>query len=152
MTRRPLLDTNILIYSRDEASPFLARTVNALQNLVLNKVTLCIHRLILREYVSVATKPAPKGLGASIERALQDVEEFEAFYFVLPEPVAAWSTWKQLLKDYDITGLRIHDAYIAAIMMTYNIPAILTVNIEDFKSFPAVKPIEPGLWYKVLEA
>ena len=151
MATRVLLDTNILIYSRDEASPFFAPTVKALQNLIINGVTPCIHRQVLREYVSVATKPAPRGLGANIGRALQDVEEFEAFYLVLPEPDGAWTTWKQLLREHGVTGLRIHDAYIAAVMMTYDISAILTVNTEDFRDFPAIRPIGPKAWNKVFE-
>lgn len=151
MVTRVLLDTNILVYSRDEASPFFASTVKALKNIIINGAQPCIHRQVLREYVSVTTKPSPRGLGSNIGRALQDVEEFEAFYLVLPEPDGAWSSWKQLLREHGVTGLRIHDAYIVAVMMVYGISSILTFNIEVFADFPAIKPVTPEAWHKIFE-
>lgn len=46
MVTRVLLDTNILVYSRDEASPFFASTVKALKNIIINGAQPCIHRLL----------------------------------------------------------------------------------------------------------
>jgi hypothetical protein len=90
MPDRVLLDTNILVYSRDEASPFFGQVCEALKGLVSEGVVLCIHQQILREYACVVTRPAPKGLGARIDRALKEIAEFEAFYRVLPDPEGVW--------------------------------------------------------------
>lgn len=62
MSERVLLDTNILVYSRDEASPFYGQVCETIKGLVNRGVALCIHRQILREYACVVTRPAPRGV------------------------------------------------------------------------------------------
>lgn len=150
MPKRAFLDTNVLVYSRDEASSFFEPVIKALQGLAINGVSLCIHRQILREYAVVATKPAPNGLGASIKRALTDIEEFEAAYLVLPDPEGVWTAWKQLTSAHKVTGTRLHDAYIAAVMSVYGISPILTLNTDDFRRFQAIKPVTPDAWHDIL--
>jgi predicted nucleic acid-binding protein len=150
MPNQVFLDTNILVYSRDEASPFFDKVIKTIEGLVVNKATLCIHKQVLREYACVATRAAPNGLGATTERALREIEEFEAAYLVLPDYEGIWPIWKQLVKSNGVKGLRIHDAYIAAVMIGYNIPSILTLNTEDFQCFQEIKPITPDTWYEIL--
>ena len=150
MPNQVFLDTNILVYSRDEASPFFDKVIKTIEGLVVNKATLCIHKQVLREYACVATRAAPNGLGATTERALREIEEFEAAYLVLPDYEGIWPIWKQLVKSNGVKGLRIHDAYIAAVMIGYNIPSILTLNTEDFRCFQEIKPITPDTWYEIL--
>jgi len=150
MPERVLLDTNILVYSRDEGSPFFGQVCEALQGLVSESVVLCIHPQILREYACVVTRPAPRGLGARIERALKEIAEFEAFYCVLPDPEGVWSEWKRLVKASRLAGLRLHDAYIAAVMVGHGISRILTLNEKDFNCFQKIKPYAPQMWKEIV--
>ncbi len=150
MADRIFIDTNILVYSRDEGSPFFNKVTDALKGLLLNNVSLCIHRQVLREYASVVTRPAPKGLGADSVRALKEVAEFESAYTVLPDAENTWPMWKHLVKSGSVTGLRLHDAYIAAAMITNGISAILTLNTEDFKNFQEIMPVAPDNWHIIV--
>lgn len=118
MTERVFIDTNILVYSRDEASPFFPSVREALRGLVSADIELCTHRQVLREYVAVVTRPAPRGLGVPLEQTLADVGEFEAFYKILDDPRNVWDIWKTIIKETGITGLRVHDAFLAAVMGT----------------------------------
>ncbi len=149
MNKRVFLDTNILVYSKDEASPFFGHVCEALKGLVLNKVDLCINRQVLREYACVVTRPAPRGLSAGIERALKEISEFEAAYRVLEYPENVWQQWKRLVRTSGFTGLRLHDAYIGAVMVGHGIKYILTLNIKDFQDLQGIKPVKPEYWQKI---
>lgn len=146
MSKRVLLDTNILVYSRDEASPFYGQVCEAIKGLVNEGVALCLHRQILREYACVVTRPVPRGLGASIERVLTEIEEFEASYWILPDPETVWADWKRLVKTGGFTGLRLHDAFIAAAMIGHGISDILTLNKKDFQGIQEIRPFTPDEW------
>lgn len=150
MSKRILLDTNILVYSRDEASTFFGQVGEAIKGLVNGGITLCIHRQILREYACVVTRPAPKGLGANIDRALTEIKEFESFYLVLPDPDNVWTEWKRVIKTGGFTGLRLHDAFIAAVMLGHCISDILTLNQKDFHDVQGIKPFSPQLWEEIM--
>ena len=151
MISRLFVDTNILVYSRDEASPFFTSVRDALRGLVGAGVDLCIHRQVLREYMSVATRPYPRGLGATPQKALAEVAEFESFYRVLLEPENVWETWKQIVQETGLTGLRVHDAYLAAVMIGHRIQTIMTMNTADFETISGVSVVEPQNWQVLIE-
>lgn len=144
------MDTNILIYSRDEGSPFFEQVCSALRGLVNNRVHLFINPQVLREYAVVSTKPYPKGLGISVEQSMLEIEEFEKAYEVIPDIADIWETWKKLCIENEITGFAIHDVYIAAAMLGCGISKILTVNTEDFERISEVQVITPMNWEKIL--
>lgn len=146
MSGRVFVDTNILIYSKDEASPFFNQVSEALRGLIRKGISLCINRQVLREYACVVTRPAPKGFGSSIERALSEIAEFEAFYYVLPHPEGVWIEWKRLVTIGKCMGLGLHDAYIAAVMVRHGLSGILTLNTKDFDIFQEIKPVTPATW------
>jgi len=145
---RVFIDTNILVYSKDEASPFFTKVCDALKGLVSRGVSLCIHQQILREYACVVTRPAPKGFGATVDRAISDISEFEGCYQVVTDTEDVWVEWKRLAKESGIIGLRLHDAYIAAVMRCHGIGKILTLNKKDFLCFHGIEPLTPDAWEK----
>ncbi len=149
MNKLVFLDTNILVYSKDEASPFFGQACEALEGLVFNGIVLCINRQVLREYACVVTRPPPRGLGAGIERALKEISEFETAYRVLQHPQNVWQHWKRLAKTSGLTGLRLHDAYIAAVMVGHGINSILTLNTKDFQGLQGIRPVKPEQWQEI---
>ncbi len=151
MISRLFLDTNILIYSRDEASPLFQPVRDALRGLVDAEIGLCISRQVLREYVAVVTRPPPRGLGASVQEALQQVAEFERFYRVLADPENVWETWKQVVRESGLTGLRIRDAYLAAVMKEHQVEVILTLNGRDFQPIAGLTIVAPQDWNILVE-
>lgn len=64
MPNQVFLDTNILVYSRDEASPFFDKVIKTIEGLVVNKATLCIHKQVLREYACCCNKASAKRIGS----------------------------------------------------------------------------------------
>ena len=149
MNKLIFLDTNILVYSKDEASPFFGQVCEALKGMILKGINLCINRQVLREYACVVTRPAPRGLGAGTERALKEISEFETAYRLIQEPENIWHQWKRLVKTGGFTGLRLHDAYIAAAMIGHNINHILTLNTKDFLGIQEIIPVKPEHWEKI---
>jgi predicted nucleic acid-binding protein len=149
MPQSVFLDTNILVYSRDEGSPFFDKVVEALRGLMNGGAVLSIHRQVLREYACVATRPPPRGLGASTERALAEIAEFEAVYRVLTDPDEVWSEWRRLAQMGEFKGSRLHDVYIAAVMLGHGISHILTLNVEDFQNISGLKPFKPEVWQDI---
>ncbi|MFH1146420.1 MAG: type II toxin-antitoxin system VapC family toxin, partial [Pseudomonadota bacterium] len=113
--------------------------------------SLCINRQVLREYACVVTRPAPKGFGSSVERALSEIAEFEAFYCVLPDPEGVWMEWKRLVTIGNCTGLSLHDAYIAAVMVRHGLSGILTLNTKDFDIFQEIRPVTPATWKELAQ-
>jgi predicted nucleic acid-binding protein len=150
VTLRLFVDTNVLIYSRDEASVFHEIVSEALHGLVNGGVELCIHNQVLREYVAVATRPRPRGLGAGLEQVLNELKEFEGFYKVLPDPGGVWELWKQNIKDSGITGLQVHDAFLAAVMKGHKVDTILTLNVKDFESIDGIEVVLPQEWRSLM--
>jgi predicted nucleic acid-binding protein len=68
----------------------------------------------------------------------------ERFINVLKEPDSAYEKWKALLIVHQVSGKAVHDARIAAIMMSYRIKRILTLNPSDFKRYPGIKVFSPA--------
>ena len=81
--------------------------------------------------------------------ALKEISEFEAAYRVLEYPEDVWQQWKRLVRTSELKGLRLHDAYIGAVMVGHGIKYILTLNIKDFQDLQGIKPVKPEYWQKI---
>jgi hypothetical protein len=57
-------------------------------------------------------------------------------FVIVPESLEAFHHWRHLVVAHTVTGARVHDARLAAIILAYRMDAILTFNSGDFKSFP----------------
>jgi predicted nucleic acid-binding protein len=92
---------------------------------------------VLREYLVVATRPAAaNGLGLSLTDALANVEQFEQVVELLPETLKTWDGLRSVLSRSPVTGVRLHDANIAACALAHGVDAILTANPADFTGLP----------------
>ena len=60
-----------------------------------------------------------------------------------------WAEWKRLVAAGKLTGLRLHDAYIAAVMKGHSIANILTLNGKDFDCFQEIEPFTPDKWKEI---
>jgi len=69
---------------------------------------------------------------------------------VLPDPDNVWTEWKRVIKTGGFTGLRLHDAFIAAVMLGHCISDILTLNQKDFHEVQGIKPFSPQLWEEIM--
>jgi predicted nucleic acid-binding protein len=42
-----------------------------------------------------------------------------------------------------VSGVRVHDARLAAVMNVHNVPHLLTLNPKDFDRFTGITPVHP---------
>ncbi len=141
-----LFDSNIFISLAEKTHPHRGRAQNALRKLRSAKETLFFTPQVLAEFWSVSTRPATSrgGLGLSVEQVNQKTRLIQRYFQLLPDSLATFNEWRRLVYDLQISGVKAHDAKIAASMRVHAIPYLVTFNAQDFKRFPLITAIDPG--------
>jgi predicted nucleic acid-binding protein len=99
----------------------------------------------IAEFWNAATRPADKnGLGFSIPFTLSEVKKIESLLTFLPDTPAVYAEWKRLVVDHGVSGVKVHDARLVAMMKTHGVHRILTFNTADFKRYPGIEVIHPA--------
>ena len=110
-----LVDSNILIYSANPASPHYQASVDALSILRGRGDTLCVIPQNLIEFWAVATRPVNKnGLGLSLTQTATEWLRIRRLFRLLPDTPAIFTEWEKLVKTHSVTGKLVHDTRIAA--------------------------------------
>jgi len=139
-----LIDTNILLRSVQPSHPMHPAALRALEVLFKREEPLTIAFQNVAEFWNVATRPTTNnGLGFTIEETQQELARIEGFFQILNENAASYATWKMLLISHRVSGVQVHDARLAAVMMTYGITQIVTFNVADFTRFPEIEAVHP---------
>jgi predicted nucleic acid-binding protein len=132
-----LIDTNVFLAAVDESRPERGNAIQTLEGWPALGVALYTTTQVLREFLVVATRPvAANGLGLALPDAIRDVAEFAEATTVLPETLATWRKLLELVQDIGVTGVRVHDANIAACALVNGIGAVVTGNAADFDRLP----------------
>ena len=135
-----LLDTNIILRSKQEGSTHYKKVTEKLVELISSGEELVVCPQIIYEFYVVATRPADKnGLGLSLEIAMKEIENILETYSMPEENKQVFFNWQQLINNYKVIGKNAHDTRIVAFMMSYDIRKLYTINKKDFKRF------EPGI-------
>lgn len=134
---KALLDTNILVYSKDKSSFYHQASLE----LFTSNYELYTTSKNLTEYFSVVTK-SESPLLSPLE-ALQDINEFSANINIIYPSSSSNKILFELIKKYQPRGIKIHDFEIAAITISHGIPFIYTVDQNDFKSIKEVEVLGP---------
>lgn len=135
-----LLDTNIILRSKQEDSPHYKEITEKLVKLISSGEELVVCPQVIYEFYVVATRPANKnGLGLSPEIAIKEIENILETYSMPEENDQVFVNWQQLIYNYKVIGKNAHDTRIVAFMISCNIPKLYTINKKDFKRF------EPGI-------
>ena len=93
----------------------------------------------------VATRPITNnGLGFSPTGVLAEINKIEHFLTVLPESPLVYPEWKRLVLRHGITGVRVHDARLVAVMNVHKVRRVLTFDKNDFAAF-GIEVIHPTL-------
>jgi predicted nucleic acid-binding protein len=101
---------------------------------------LWISRQVLREYAMTVTRPQSFVTSVTHREAAKLVRQLSALFRVADETQAVSTQWIELLDMVPMGGRQVHDANIAATMIVYRIPALLTLNTVDFVRFePKIK-------------
>lgn len=133
---RVVLDTNILLAATDTARAEHTRARAALDEWPATGTTLYTSGQILREYLSVATRPERQnGLGLTMSDCLGNVRALRDRLDVLPESEKVTARLLALLTDVECAGSQVHDANVVATMLVHGVATIVTINVGDFARY-----------------
>ena len=130
-----LVDTNVLVYASLRHSPWHAQAIQALHVARQAGAELWVSRQILREYLSVITRPGMTTLASPAVVAAADVAAFERMFRVADDTNDVTSKLLALVQSVPLGGKQIHDANLVATMQAYGIPRLLTHNSADFTRY-----------------
>jgi predicted nucleic acid-binding protein len=99
----------------------------------------------LIEFWNVCTRPKDKnGLGYSITETREEVAKLKTMFPLLMDTSAIYPEWERLVSTYQVKGVNVHDARLVAAMLIHNLTHILTFNIDDFRRYVEITPVNPG--------
>lgn len=140
-----LLDTNILLRSRDIASPDYNLVDRTIRYLISNNHRCFITPQVLIEFWVVATRPvAVNGLGWTPEETERAVQMLINQFELLEETSDIFPIWLSLATTHRISGKRTHDLRIQAVVIAHNISHILTLNPQDFVEVEGITIVHPN--------
>lgn len=136
------LDSNILIYFKNEASPYHQQAVKTISQLVADYVKLFISPLVIDEFLHSFSLELKKGriknIYINLKKALQDILNIPDLSLINP-PLEKNSQIEviAIMRKYN---LRARDAYHLLIMQANNIPSFATFD-TDFEKVFATKSL-----------
>jgi predicted nucleic acid-binding protein len=140
-----LLDTNIFLRLASAGDPARPLALRAVQELRKRREILCYTPQVLAEFWSVATRSPSERGGLSLSPA--DTERrarvIERYFRLLPDSLATYQEWRQLVTQYAVVGAQAHDARLIASMKVYGIAHLLTFNVEHFRRYRDITVVEP---------
>ncbi|MCY3801843.1 MAG: PIN domain-containing protein [Chloroflexi bacterium] len=129
------IDTNVLVYSRIPNAPDhdVART--RLEHALQSDEPLRISRQVVREYLSVMTRPQTWPVAITREEALDDVNRLIGGFEILEDGSRVTESLIALCREVPVAGRQIHDANIVATMLAHGERRLLTFNAADFRRY-----------------
>lgn len=139
-----LADTNILLRWVSPADPQHSLAVSSVKALQRRGEIVHITPQNLIEFWNVATRPASaNGLGMTPAEVERQVESLELLFPLVPDSPAVYAEWKKLVTAASVSGVKVHDARLAAVMLANGLTHVLTFNADDFKRFAGVTAVLP---------
>lgn len=107
--------------------------------------TLCTTAQNIAEFWNVSTRPmsARGGFGQDIPTTNRRVQFIEKFGQIISDQPDAYAEWRQLVVDYQVQGVSVHDARIVAVMQAASITTLITLNAADFARYATVTALMP---------
>lgn len=134
-----LVDTNILVRVFDRTQTLHPVTRAAVRKLRANGHTLQITSQNCIEFWNVATRPKQRnGCGWSLTEAEKMLRLVERVFRLLTDSPDTYAQWRQLVIQFGVSGVQVHDARLVAAMRVNAITHILTFNTVDFKRYSAI--------------
>lgn len=131
-----LVDTNVLLRFADQLSPQHPVVRSAVRKLKARRSRLRVTAQNFIEFWNVATRPAARnGFGLTHPQADRRLRVLERIFSLLPDHAAVYAEWRRLVLTYGVSGVRVHDARLTAVMLVNGITHILTFNTADFTRY-----------------
>jgi predicted nucleic acid-binding protein len=139
------VDTNVLLRSAQPDSPFYEVATSGVESLLDRGERVFITPQNVVEFWSAATRPADvNGLGLTPERANQEIARLETILSLAPDVPGIYSAWRALVAAHDVTGVRVHDARLVAVMQVHGLTHLLTFDATDFQHYPGITVMHPA--------
>lgn len=141
-----LADTNILVRYLDRSDPKYPLVRHAIRTLRANGHQTQASAQNFIEFWNVATRPiAHNGLGWTRPFALRMLRLLERVFPLLPDNADIYPEWRQLVTTVGVSGVQVHDARLAAVMLTHGVTHILTFNTADFARYAGlgIQAVDP---------
>jgi len=139
-----LVDTNVVLrwaLIQHPQYPIAARAVEAL---VLRGVEIYVTPQSLVEAWNVCTRPLESnGFGLTPQTTRLELGRVKSFFRLAADSPDVFPVWERLVADHDVSGVKVHDARLAAFMEVYEIPNILTFNTRDFARYAGIAAVNP---------
>ena len=138
------VDTNLLVYSHREDSPWHTAAFEALRSLAEGSAPWAIPWPCLYEFLSVVTHRRIYQPPTPLAVALDQVDAWiEApGLILLSEGRRFWQRGREVLVAGGVAGGQVHDARIAALCLDHGVRELWTAD-RDFGRFPALRTVNP---------
>jgi predicted nucleic acid-binding protein len=83
------------------------------------------------------------GLGLSIAETDRRTRSIESVMALLPDGESVHREWRRLVVTYEVRGVQVHDARLAAAMPVHGVTRVLTMDESDFMRFAGVTRVHP---------
>lgn len=132
-----LLDTGILLRLIDANDVHHVVVLDALAQLGDLGEPLWIATQNAAEFCNVVSRPvSANGMGLHPKDAIQFLSrDIEPMCEVLPESEQVYDELKRLVEKYDVIGKQVHDARLVAVMLTWQVENLLTLNDRHFRRY-----------------
>jgi predicted nucleic acid-binding protein len=140
-----LVDSNILLRIARSGDPDHAIVYAALARLAEDRAVLYYTHQNIAEFWNVATRPPDKrGFGLTVRNAERETRAIEKGMALLPDSEAVYHEWRRLVLIHSVSGVKVHDARLAAAMSIHGVTHLLTLNTDDFKRYTHITAVHPG--------
>ena len=129
------IDTNVLVNSRILEAPEHDIARASLQRAFQDREPMRISRQIIREYLSVVTRPQTWPIAMTREDALDDVSRLISAFEILEDGPVVTESLVALCREVSVGGRQIHDANIVATMLVHGERRLLTFDTADLRRY-----------------
>jgi predicted nucleic acid-binding protein len=143
MVDRLFVDTNVVLQATFRAAPSHKACVTALEAYKRQGADLWINRQVIREFLSQITRNQQYMQALTVDQATKAARILQQDYQIADETSKVTETLLGLLEQFPTGGKQVHDASIIATMLVYNIPGLLSMNIDDLKRFTPMIDLVP---------
>jgi predicted nucleic acid-binding protein len=139
-----LSDTNVLLRWVQPSDPLNPVAQQSVKELLRQGAQVYVTPQNFIEFWNVATRPQNvNGLGMSPAEADAELQQLEQFFPLLPDIPSIFTHWRQIVVAAAVSGVKVHDARLVAVMQAHGMTHILTFNPSDFQRFPGITVVHP---------
>ena len=138
------VDSNLLVYSVREDSPFHGEALRCLCQLAEGEQPWAIAWPSIHEFLAIVTHPKVYRPPTPLSDAIQQVEYWmeSPTLRLIGEPERYWDHLKSILLAGKIIGPIVHDARIASICRAHSVVELWTAD-RDYSRFPGIAVRNP---------